>query len=50
MNERIIEEKIEKRTETCVEPEVSKQRPNDKDRWIIEKPETTEKPKEENKD
>jgi hypothetical protein len=53
MRERDDEEKIEKRTETVVEPEITKQRPSQKDKWSIEKPEPSEKfkylPKEENK-
>jgi hypothetical protein len=45
------EEKIEKRTETVVEPEVAKQRPSQKHKWDIDKPVEKPKnlPKEENK-
>lgn len=33
-----MEKKIEKRTQTVIEPEVTKQRPSQKEKWEIEKP------------
>jgi hypothetical protein len=53
------EEKIEKRSHTCVEPLVEKQRPSQEHKWDIDKPiekpenlpqEEKDLPKEENKE